>query len=163
MLKKLMLVFNLNLLLGTALLASPRVGDIAPDIQLPYIDGSYGSIIKTYPGETHTIIKFSAYTCKWCRLGMSNLNDLAQRLSGKARVQLITPDSKQKSIKFLEELGINLPTAYDIDFIAFDAYGVTLTPHTFVIDQNKRIIYVHQDKELTREIADHIYNMVIRG
>lgn len=154
------LILILAIFVNSVTLAAPGVGDLAPDVQLPYVDGSYGSIVKPYPGQSHTIIEFSAYACKWCRLGMPHLKDLAQRLSGRAKIQLVTPDSKYKSQQFLEELGIDLPTAYDLDFIAFDAYGVGPTPHTFVVDQNRRIVYVHQDKALTQAIADEIYNVV---
>ena len=161
MLGKIFSIFIFTLSVSSTITAAPGVGDLAPDIQLPYVDDSYGSITKPYPGQTHTVIEFSAYACKWCRLGMPNLKELARKLAGKAKVQLITPDSKYKSKKFLEELGINLPTAYDLDFVAFDAYGVGPTPHTFVIDQNRRIVYIHQDKALTTEVADHIYNLVM--
>ena len=160
MFNKFLSILISSLFVSSALLGSPGTNDRAPEIQLPFVDGSSESIAKVYPGETHTVLEFSAYACKWCRLGMPTLNDLAQRLVGKATVKIITPDSKEKSKKFLQELGINLPTAYDVDFLAFDAYGVTLTPHTFVIDQSGLIVFTHQDKELTQEVADHIYNIV---
>ncbi|MFK7825093.1 MAG: peroxiredoxin family protein [Oligoflexales bacterium] len=161
MLSKIFLILLFTVSATSAIFAAPGAGDLAPNIQLPFVDDSYGSITESNPGQTHTIIEFSAYACKWCRLGMPHLKDLAQRLAGKARILLITPDSKYKTQKFLEELDINLPTAYDLDFVDFDAYGVGQTPQTFVIDKNRRILYTHQDKALSSEVADHIYNLIM--
>ncbi|MFK7824586.1 MAG: TlpA family protein disulfide reductase [Oligoflexales bacterium] len=162
MLKKMLSLFMLAWSLSSAAVAVPEVGDMALDVQLPYVDGDYRSIITLNPGQSHTIIEFSSYNCVECRKSVPQLNNLAQRLADRAKVQLIMLNNKSKCELFLQELGVNLPTAYDPDFLAFDAYDVIETPHLFVVNQKQKIIYAHKGR-MTHDVKEHIYHLVMRN
>ena len=152
------LLFCMLLLVSSFSLASPGVGDIAPNIDLPFLDGSTQNIAKSH--TEFTIIEFSSYHCGMCRLGIPNLKNLAQRLEGIATIKLVMPNSRQKCQLFLDELGVDFSTAFDLDFVAFDAYGVLPTPHLFVVNRDQKIIYTHKETMLDEEITEHIYELI---
>ena len=137
-------------ILSTFLFADDRgyvveVGDIAPDFEMEFVDGSQ-SKLSDYRGQI-VILQFTASWCSVCRLEMPHLeNDVWQTYKDKG-VMLIGVDRDEPLetvIEFQKKIGTTYPLALDPGANIFGLFankeaGVT---RNVVIDKTGKIVFL---------------------
>jgi cytochrome c biogenesis protein CcmG, thiol:disulfide interchange protein DsbE len=118
------------------LVQSPLLGQQAPRLELPALDGSGLVSVPTGDG-TIVIVNFFASWCLECRLEHDDLVAISDGFSETVRmVQVAYQDDPAAANRFLDELGRSDHTLYLDDpggraSIAFGVFGV---PETYFID-----------------------------
>jgi cytochrome c biogenesis protein CcmG, thiol:disulfide interchange protein DsbE len=118
-----------------------RVGDTAPPIALPQLDGSGRIDTAAYRGRP-VVINFWASWCLPCRDESPLLEAAWRRYRGRGVVVLgiDTRDFIDDGRSFVEQFGLTYPHGYDGPGKLADQYGLTGFPETFVIDRRGRIV-----------------------
>lgn len=163
---------SIKMLVGTALLATAfsgqvyalEVGDGAPCVVLNGVsaegDAVRGCIRDTIdPKHTHTIIDFFSIYCSTCKKNIPAMNQIAADLKASATVRFVSIDPKEDKVKaFLNSAEIkkfvNFETAFDVDRDAKAAYGVRVTPTTFILDSNNDVVYKHSGLITEEDVAE---------
>jgi peroxiredoxin len=124
-----------------------KLGEQAPSWSgLPGADGKQHSL-SDYQSAKLVVVVF---TCNHCPVAVAyedRLIELQKDYQGKG-VQLIainvnnTPyDRLDKMKERAQEKGFNFPYLYDASQKTARDYGATNTPHVFVLDQNRKLVY----------------------
>lgn len=129
-----------------------RVGDIAPDFELTTIDGK-ALRLKDMTGKKATIIVFWSFFCFPCQTEMPELQAFMDGVTGDVTLAAIALDGPQYDkyvLPFVEEKNLKFPIAYDREnerfFDVAEKFGVIGTPTIFVLDDTKRIRFIHLGK-----------------
>ncbi len=118
------------------LVQSPLLGQQAPTLELPALDGS-GMVSVTAGDGTIVVVNFFASWCLECRLEHDDLVAISNGFQGTVRMaQVAYQDDAAAANRFLDELGRSEHTVYLDDpggraSIAFGVFGV---PETYFID-----------------------------
>jgi peroxiredoxin len=133
---------------STALAAQVLVGDSigqrAPEIALPSLDG--GRVyLSAYLGRP-VLVEFWLSTCPGCRTSTPELEEYRATYAGQGLVVLLVVLDRTASaaLTFLEQYGYtNFVLAWESDPArpTMLTYGVSVTPHAFVIDRTGVIRY----------------------
>jgi cytochrome c biogenesis protein CcmG, thiol:disulfide interchange protein DsbE len=118
-----------------------RVGDRAPRIDLPQLDGTGRVDTSAYRGRT-IVLNFWASWCLPCR-DESPLLEAAwrrYRTRGVVVLGIDTRDFIGDGRSFVEKFGLTYPNGYDGPGKLADQYGLTGFPETFVIDREGKIV-----------------------
>lgn len=143
---------SLFTLVGTLLIAGVTAhalekGDAAPCVILDHVQKGMDSshCIREPQVEGRPVfIEFFSITCSDCMKNLPNILKLAQDLEGKATVRLVSVDRDEKKVRtYIEKNQINLEVAFDVNRDARKAYGVSVTPTLFLLDQNNNIADKH--------------------
>ena len=136
-----------------------EVGDMAPDFEMEFVDGSQ-SKLSDYRGQI-VILQFTASWCSVCRLEMPHLEkDVWQTYKDKG-VMLIGVDRDEPLetvIEFQKKIGTTYPLALDPGADIFGLFankkaGVT---RNIVIDKTGKIVF------LTRLFEEKEYQEMLR-
>jgi cytochrome c biogenesis protein CcmG, thiol:disulfide interchange protein DsbE len=135
-----------------------RVGDPAPRIDLPQLDGTGRVSTSAYRGRT-VVLNFWASWCLPCR-DESPLLEAAwrrYRTRGVVVLGIDTRDFIGDGRSFVEKFGLTYPNGYDGPGKLADQYGLTGFPETFVIDREGKIVeHVVGPVESAQQIHDAI-------
>ena len=124
------------------LVQSPLLGQQAPTLELPALDGSGLVTVPTGDG-TIVVVNFFASWCLECRLEHDDLVAISDGFSETVRMaQVAYQDDPAAANRFLDELGRSEHTVYLDDpggraSIAFGVFGV---PETYFIDGNGVVV-----------------------
>lgn len=125
------------------LVSSPLIGQPAPNLTLPALDGSGDVALRSDDG-TITIVNFFASWCLECRTEHDDLLAVANGFAGSGvrMVQVAFQDDIADTNRFLDELGRSEVTTYldDPDSRAAIAFGVFGVPETYFIDGNGIVV-----------------------
>lgn len=125
------------------LVASPLIGQPAPSLELPLLDGSGSSGLGAGDG-TIVVVNFFASWCLECRLEHADLNAIADGFadSGVRLIQVAFQDDVTEANAFLDELGRSDEAMYldDPNGRAAIAFGVFGVPETYFIDGNGTVV-----------------------
>ena len=121
----------------------PIIGDIAPDFELPTLDGA-PMRLSSLRGKV-VLLNFWATWCGPCRKEMPHLQRLHEKYP-EGRFALIgVVDEKPDEVReFLAEREITYPSLFDKAHDVFHRYGVTGIPMTAVIGPNGKIAALHE-------------------
>jgi cytochrome c biogenesis protein CcmG, thiol:disulfide interchange protein DsbE len=116
---------------------SPLIGQPAPDLTLPALDGSGNVSLSDLEGEV-VVVNFFASWCFECRGEHADLVATSDAFAdrGVQFVQVAYDDRPEDSMRFLEELGMTPETIYltDESSAAAIGFGLRGVPETFFID-----------------------------
>jgi cytochrome c biogenesis protein CcmG/thiol:disulfide interchange protein DsbE len=135
-----------------------RVGDPAPRIDLPQLDGTGRVNTTAYRGRT-VVLNFWASWCLPCREESPLLEAAWRRYRNRGVVVLgiDTRDFIGDGRSFVEKFGLTYPNGYDGPGKLADQYGLTGFPETFVIDREGTIVeHVVGPVEDAQQIQDAI-------
>ena len=127
-----------------ALAASPRPGDIPPDV-LGKDRGGDPVSVSQHRGKV-VIVTFWASWCGPCRRELPILGHV-QKTVGRDHLEVIAVNLNEPRADFVEVIRANpkLKLTYVHDKgPAAEQYGVTSVPHMFIIDREGTVAYVHR-------------------
>lgn len=122
-------------------------GESAPSFELPGVDGEEHAL-----GDFDEEALVVVFTCNHCPVAQAYENRLVTLQAdyeGDARVVAINPnetenypdDSFEHMVERAEERGFNFPYLRDESQEVALAYGGECTPHAFVFDQDRSLVY----------------------
>ena len=146
-----------------------KVGDMAPDIDIVYVDGQQKKL-SDFRGKL-VMIQFTASWCHVCRTEMPFIEkDIWQKHKDNDNFVLLGIDlkeTKEKTISFTKEIGITYPLTLDLkgdSFYSFAARGAGVTRNIIIDPEGKIILmtrlYAEKEfKEMCREIDRQLEKM----
>ena len=147
------------------LVASPLIGQPAPNVELRTLEGGEPVQLADLYGPV-TVVNFWASWCTGCRVEHSALASSAASTAdlGVRFIGINYQDSDQRAIAFLDELGRAPNTAYVVDDASRAAleFGVLGLPETFFVDQ-QGVIVGKVSGPLTQELLDTTLTKIILG
>jgi peroxiredoxin len=126
-----------------------RIGDKAPDFNLPGVEGKVYSFV-VFQDKPVLVVMFTCNHCPYVRAYEDRLiaiqRDYADR--GVSLVAINANDARNypadsfpNMVKRAEAKGYNFPYLRDEDQAVAAAYGATYTPEIFVLDRERRLRY----------------------
>ena len=132
--------------LGVLLLAEPpadpiRPGQLAPDFQLPRLDGGPPVSLAGLRGRV-VLLNFWATWCGPCEAEMPAMQRLYQELAGpEFELIAISVDASREEVDaFRQRLGLSFPIALDPEKRVSNAYQSYRYPESYLIDRDGRIL-----------------------
>ncbi|MBI2664227.1 thioredoxin family protein [Candidatus Woesearchaeota archaeon] len=125
-----------------------RIGAAAIDFNLPGVDGNNYSLDSFKDKEILAVV-FTCNHCPYAQAYEKRLFKLAKEFSGKAAFAAINSndaekypdDSFEKMKERSAEKGFPYPYLHDESQQIARAYGALVTPHVFVFDESRKLIY----------------------
>jgi len=116
--------------------SGPQVGSLAPEINLPNLEGNYISL-NSYRGEP-VLLNFWATWCGPCRAEMPHLQAIYNEWTDKGLVLLTVDVGESITIarNFMQENGFTMPVLVDSSRVILDRYQITGIPTTYFIDKD---------------------------
>jgi peroxiredoxin len=162
--KKVNLVAVLSLLIffaGTVPNAGYEVGDTARDFQLKNVDGKMVALAD-YENAKGYIIIFTCNTCPFSEMYEDRIIALHHKFAAKGYpVIAINPndeeqkwgDSYENMIVRAKEKGFKFPYVQDKTQEIARAYGATNTPHVYVLNKDRKVVYIGAIDNNARDAA----------
>ncbi len=126
-------------------MAALRLGDPAPDFDLPGVDGERRAL-SDYEGKPVAVV-FSCCHCPYVVAWEDRLNAAARDYGDRAGLVAVNSnagylgDSLEDMARRSEEKGFVFPFLYDETQEVAAAYGAARTPEVFVFDDRHRLLY----------------------
>lgn len=150
---------------GTA--AGYVVGDTARDFQLKNVDGKMVSLAN-YEEAKGFIVVFTCNTCPYSVMYEDRIKALHKKFANKGYpVIAINPndawkkwgDSYDKMIERANEKGFEFPYVQDETQDIARTYGATNTPHVYVLNKDRKVVYIGSIDNNARDAAsaDKLY------
>ncbi|MFV1961983.1 MAG: TlpA family protein disulfide reductase [Acidimicrobiia bacterium] len=125
------------------LVNSPLIGQPAPDVALPYLEGDGELNLRDLEGEI-VVVNFWASWCIACREEHPDLMATSEAYEevGVRFVGIVYQDSPSQAMRFLDDLGwgVNFDYVTDPGSRAAIGFGVFGVPETFFIDESGIIV-----------------------
>lgn len=126
--------------------AAVKVGEKGPDIKgVPTVDGKKVSL-DDYKDAKAIVVTF---TCNVCPVAVAYEDRFVEftKKYGEKGVRFVAincspSEDLEKMKQRAEEKGFNFPYAYQEDGAAAKAYGARVTPHIYVLDQDRKVAYI---------------------
>lgn len=126
------------------------IGDIASDFSLKNVDGKMVSLAD-YPDANGYVIVFTCNHCPYSVMYEDRLIALDKKIKPMGyHLIAINPndpaiyedDTFEKMIVRAKEKGFTFPYVYDDGQKIFPQYGATKTPHIYLLDGDRKVIYI---------------------
>ena len=130
-------------------MASPKVGDTAPDFTLPGTGGRSYSLSE-YKGQAVVLVFYPADDTPVCTTQLSTYSSEIERFSGLgAQVLALSPQGVESHETFAERLGLSFPLLADEEKEVGRLYGIVgplgfYRRSVFVIDADGVVRYAHR-------------------
>jgi cytochrome c biogenesis protein CcmG/thiol:disulfide interchange protein DsbE len=141
--------------------AKIEVGDPAPDVPLPRLDGDGTGRIADNRGKW-VLVNFWASWCDPCRTESPVLQRYHERHSG-PRFTLLgidTQDLSGDALDFIEEFKLTYPMLRDAEGERADAFGMTGVPESFLVNPRGRLALIRRGP-VDREYLDRFVTPMI--
>jgi peroxiredoxin len=147
--------------------ADVKVGDKAPEFKnIPAVDGKQISLSDFKDAKAIVV----AFTCNNCPVAVAYEDRFVEftKQYGEKGVKFVainvnTSEDLEKMKQRAEEKGFNYPYAYEADGTSAKAFGAKVTPHLYVLDQDRKVAYIgafddnqNEDKVSKKYIADAV-------
>ena len=88
------------------------------------------------------IINFWATWCGYCLYEMPDFEAAYNEYGDEIQFLIVnTNDSQKKASGYIESKGYTFPVYYDLEYSAYEAYGLSSLPRTVAIDKDGNMIY----------------------
>ena len=122
-------------------------GSAAPSFELPGVDGET-TTLEDFE-ESALVVVFTCNHCPVAKAYEDRLVELQAEYEGEAALVAINAnetenypeDSFEKMVERAEEKGFTFPYLRDETQAVAKAYGAECTPHAFVFDEERRLVY----------------------
>jgi peroxiredoxin len=114
--------------------ASPKVGEPAPELRLPDLEGRDVSL-EDFRGE-ETLVLFFSPGCGFCNEMLPDLKEWEAASPEGAPGLLVVSDG---TVEENEAMGFSSPVVLDDDYAVSDAFGAGGTPSAVLVDAEGRI------------------------
>jgi peroxiredoxin len=166
MLRRTFLALSLVALCAPAYSAELEIGAHAPEFKaLPGVDGKEYSL-----GDMKdTKVVVVCFTCNRCPVAVAyedRFVEFSKKYAGKGvKFVAINANRRTEDLDVMktraEEKGFNFPYVYDKSGKLATEYGAKVTPHIYVLDQNRHVAYVgafddNQNKPTKHYVADAV-------
>ncbi|MGA2713167.1 MAG: TlpA disulfide reductase family protein [Bryobacteraceae bacterium] len=118
-------------------------GALAPDIQLPDLDGGLWTLTEAL-NKGPVLLAFFKISCPTCQLTFPFLQRLADSaFSAAPQLISISQDDVSASREFQQRFGVSMPTLIDAPrtFPASNAYRIASVPSLFLIEPDGKISF----------------------
>lgn len=133
------------------------VGDLAPDFELPAVDGTRVRLAESLRNGPILLGFFRGHWCPYCRRYLAKLQLHVDRFASEGVGLLaISPEPIATSAMLSRELSLGFPLLSDVEGAVIDAYGIrnrfasarSLLPHpsVFLIDRDRRVRFRSIDR-----------------
>jgi peroxiredoxin len=149
-----------------------KIGAIAPDFNLPGIDGNTYSL-NHFQGNLGFVIIFSCNHCPYVRAYEERIKKIQSDYSNKgvSIIAINSNDSDQYEDDSFEnmkkrgaEMSFNFPYLRDEDQSVAAAYGATHTPEIFLFNNQKRLVFhgkIYDNwKEETKVVSTYLRDAI---
>jgi len=136
MLKVMLIILTSVLLVAGCSSQAPRVGELAPDFQLPNLEGQSISL-SDFRGEP-VLVNFWASWCGPCRYEMPFIQEVYEEWSASGLVMLAINQGESLSTvdDFMQSGNYSFPVLLDTQGQVADQYNILGIPATFFIDED---------------------------
>ncbi|MCH7761223.1 thioredoxin family protein [candidate division TA06 bacterium] len=126
-----------------------KIGERAPDFDLPGVDGNRYSL-KSFEGKKAMVVIFTCNHCPYVQAYEDRIIAIHKDYEGKgATIAAINSnetknypeDSFEKMVERSKKKGFNFPYLRDEDQSVATTYGATHTPQIFLFDENRTLRY----------------------
>ena len=135
---------------GTSPNGGLEVGDTAPDFSLKNVDGKMISLANFKDAKGYVVI-FTCNTCPYSMFYEDRIIELHEKFADNGfPVIAINPndekkqtkDSFEEMVKMADEKGYPFPSVQDKTQEITKAYGATNTPHVYVLNKDRKVVYI---------------------
>jgi peroxiredoxin len=136
-----------------------KIGDIAPDFNLPGVDGNEYSLAD-FEDKKVMVVIFSCNHCPYVQAYEDRIISLQEEFKGKGVIFIAInsnddknypEDSFDNMVKRAKQKGFNFPYLRDGSQNIAHAYGATHTPQIFVFDERRNLRYTGKIDDNWRE------------
>ena len=126
-----------------------KIGDVAPDFDLPGVDGNRYSL-KGFKDRKALVVIFSCNHCPTVQAYEERLITIQRDYEGKGAALVAINSNETEShpqdnfenmVKRAKEKGFNFPYIRDEDQTVANSYEASHTPQIFLFDENRKLRY----------------------
>ena len=146
MLRRAFLALSILALCAPAYAAELEIGAKAPELKgLAGVDGKEYNLADFK--DKIVVVCFTCYTCPVAIAYEDRFIEFQKKYAGKG-VKFVAINANRQTADFAvmktkaEEKGFNFPCVYDKTGESATAFGARVTPHIFVLDQDRKVAYV---------------------
>ena len=172
MLRRTFVALSLALLCSPAYSAELEIGAKAPEIKnLPGVDGKSYSLGDMKDAKVVVV----CFTCNICPVAVAyedRFIEFSKKYAGKGvKFVAINANKRTEDLSAMktraEEKGFNFPYTFDSSGKLATEYGARVTPHIFVLDNNRNVAYVgsFDDKQTdpSKKYVEDAVNALLAG
>ncbi len=145
--------------------AGVDVGEKAPEFKdLPTADGKKLSMSDLSDSKAIVV----CFTCNNCPVAVAYQDrfiDFAKQYKDKGvsfvAINVNRTEDLQKMKTRAEEAGFNFPYAFDASQTTAKEYGATVTPHLYVLDKNREVVYIGSFDDAQNNPKQHFVKEVV--
>ncbi len=150
---------------GAPAAATPTLGQAAPRLQLPTIDGEQANL-DDYRGKT-VIVNFWATWCAPCEAETPRLVDWSERYAADGLtilgVDTLYQDSRGEVAAFVDEKQVSYPILLDDESDVSRQWQATQLPRSFVIDPDGIVRFIKLGELTERDFDQHVRPLLDEG
>lgn len=123
-----------------------EAGSLAPEFELPWLDGGSARLSDLIP-EEGLLVAFFKVSCPTCQLTLPFLDRLEQAKNTGARIVLVSQDDGPSTRQFHQAFEISIPTLLDPsreNYPASNAFHIHHVPSMFWVEPGRRISWADQ-------------------
>jgi peroxiredoxin len=145
--------------------ADLSVGEKAPAFKdLPTTDGKKISLTD-YNDAKAVVITFTCNNCPVAVAYQDRFIEFTKQYKDKGvafvAINVNSGENLQKMKQRAEEIGFNFPYAYDESQETAKQYGAKVTPHMFVLNKNREVVYIGAFDDAQKEPNHHFVKEVV--